>query len=269
MSEEVLFLHQGDHYLPTELAGSPWHPAMLHGGAPAALLAHCLQQSVANSALQPSRLTIDLMRPVPKAPLAVSIRTIRNGKRIVLQEATLSSGGVAVAMATGLFVQAGAVTVPDYAPVQSSTLPQPDTLTETSFREVLFAGNVDMPGGLHTTVSLRPASQLCEQGQGKAWLFLPVKVVENHQNTPFMLAALVADFSNGVGQLSLGNNTGMINADITLQLYRLPVSEWIGLDARTLVHTNGVAMVQAQMFDTQGMVGQVMQSVIPTPEFNR
>ena len=263
MTDEVLFECEGDCYLPTPLAGSPWHPALLHGGAPAALLAHCLEQSLSNVQLKPTRLTIDLMRPVPRSPLSVSLRTLRQGKRIELHEATLMAAGKVVALATGLFVLPQAITVPAYAPLQNSTLPVPESLPDTSFKDVLFAGALDLPPGLHTTVQLRAASPLCEQGQGKAWISLPATIVRGQDNSAFMLAALVADFSNGIGQLALGNNVGTINADLSLQLLRLPESNWIGLDARTLVQAEGIAMVQALMFDTKGLIGQVTQSAMP------
>ena len=48
MFGEVLFERNGDQYFPTALAGSPWHPALLHGGAPVGLIAHALEQVVKN-----------------------------------------------------------------------------------------------------------------------------------------------------------------------------------------------------------------------------
>lgn len=269
MASEVLFHPDGDWFVPTALAGSPWHPALLHGGAPAGLLAHCLEQSVADPHLQPTRLTIDLIRPVPNAPLSVVLRRIRAGKRILLEEAQLQADGKTVAIATGLFVMPQAVTVPDHAPARAPLTPPPQQLEEVSFSDVLFANSGNMPPGLHTTISLRPISTLNESGRGLAWLSLPVPIVEGRMNSPFMRAALAADFSNGVGQLSLGNNLGMINADITLQLFRLPQGEWIGLDATTLVQPNGLGVVTADLHDSQGLCGLVSQTAMPMAEFTR
>lgn len=268
MTEAVLFEREGDTFLPTDLAGSPWHPAILHGGAPAGLLAHCLERSV-DPQLQPTRLTIDLMRPVPKAPLQVAVRNLRTGKRIALQEITLLADQKPVAMATGLFIQPNPLLVPDHAPRHISDLPPPDQLDEISFREVLFAGNANMPPGLHTTIRLRPITHEHGEGQGKAWLRLPARIVAGEVNTPFMLAALTADFSNGVGQLAIRPGEGIINADISLQLLRLPRSEWIAVDARTLLQEDGLAMVQAQLYDTHGLIGQVTQSAMPMVEYAR
>lgn len=265
---EVLFNVVGSTYVPTELAGSPWHPAMLHGGAPAGLLAHCLELEAAESGLHPARLSIDLLRPVPKAPLQVNIRPLRQGKRILLLEASLLAGDNLVALATALFVKPMPVQLPEYAPRADATLPPVDGLADISFSEILFANSEKLPPGLHTTVRLRPISRLQEQGSGQAWIELPVSVIEGRENTPFMLAALVADFSNGVGQLSLGKNTGTINADILLQLSRLPQGNWIGLDCTTLMAESGIGQVVATLYDSAGRIGQVNQTVMPMGDFS-
>ena len=267
MKQEVLFHPEADYFVPTSLAGSPWHPAMLHGGAPAGLLAYCLEQSVGNAALQPARLSLDLIRPVPSAPLQVVTRRIREGKRIVLEEGRLEAGGKTVAIATALFVQAQPVEIPETAPRRAPLEPLPHQLQPISFRDVFFTDNPDMPPGLHTTVALKPITHMTESGQGRAWLSLPVPVVAGHGNSPFMLAALMSDFCNGVGQLKLAANTGMINADIHLQLLRAPVGEWIGIDAQTLVQSGGIGMITAELHDLHGLIGQVNQTVMPTPEF--
>lgn len=267
MSKEVLFERSGNTFIPTVLAGSPWHPAMLHGGSPAGLLAYCLEQSVGNPQLQPARLTIDLIRPVPSSPLTVQTRRIREGKRIVLEEAQLQADGKTVAIATALFVSRQPVTLPDYAPTRSPLTPLPQQLAEISFREVLFTKIGSMPPGLHTTIALRPVSKLTESGRGTAWLSLPVPVIEGCVTTPFMRAALTADFSNGVGQLHLGNGVGTINADITLQLVRLPQGEWIGLDATALMQPDGIAVVVTDLYDQTGLCGHVTQTAMPMAEF--
>lgn len=269
MSSEVLFHQDSDCFVPTSLAGSPWHPALLHGGAPAGLLAHCLEQSVADADLQPVRFTLDLIRPVPSSALKVELRRIRAGKRIVLEEAQLQADGKTVAIATALFALPQPITLPDYAPVRSPLLPTPESLADVSFRDVLFAKSDNLPEGLHTTIRLRPISKLTESGYGRAWLALPVPIVDGCSTTPFMRAALTADFSNGVGQLSLSEGVGVINADINLQLLRLPQGEWLGLDATTLMDARGLGTVTAELHDCHGLCGLVSQSAMPMAEFSR
>lgn len=264
---EVLFHVEDDFFVPTPLAGSPWHPSVLHGGAPAGLIAYCLQRQVADPDMVPARLSIDLLRPVPCAPLQVKIQPVRQGKRIVLLQADLLAGENLVARATGLFVRAEAIALPDTAPRYTHSLPSPQGIDTVSFRDVMFGNFGNMPPGLHTTVQLRPASELDESGKGSAWIALPVPILEGEKNSPFMLAALVSDFGNGVGQLNLGQNIGTINADVQLQLGRLPVGEWIGLESEALLDTTGVGQVLTVMHDEQGRVGQVSQTIMPMTGF--
>jgi len=267
MTQEVLFEKKAGIFHPTALAGGPWHPGMLHGGAPAGLLAYGLEQSVADPELQPARLSIDLIRPVPRHPLTLSTRRIRSGKRIVLEEATLSAEDKILAIATGLFVRPEPIAVPEIAPCHPGLTPRPEQLEQVSFRDVLFGKSEHTPPGLHTTVALRPISQLTESGQGRAWLSLPVPIVGGEANSPFMLSALMADFCNGVGQLRVAPSIGMINADIHLQLFRAADGEWIGVDARTFVQPSGLAMVTAFLHDHKGLIGQVTQTAMPMPEY--
>jgi len=94
----------------------------------------------------------------------------------------------------------------------------------------------------------------------------PVAIIEGQSNSPFMLAALASDFGNGVGQLRLGGNLGTINADIVLQLSRLPEGEWVGIDSTALLDATGVGQVLTTLYDTRGRIGQVSQTIMPMGE---
>ena len=72
----VLFERRGEHFLPTEHCASPWGPVTIHGGASIGLLAWALEQQMPPNMLL-ARLTVDLFRPVPRAPLGVAARLVR------------------------------------------------------------------------------------------------------------------------------------------------------------------------------------------------
>src|SRR5262249_45287661 len=57
----ALFVRDGDHYVPTELARGPWDPNALHGGAPSALFAHACEHHDPSSADFLARLTVELL----------------------------------------------------------------------------------------------------------------------------------------------------------------------------------------------------------------
>ncbi|MFN5717066.1 MAG: acyl-CoA thioesterase domain-containing protein, partial [Bradyrhizobium sp.] len=73
-----------------------------------------------------ARVTIDLMRPVPVAPLTVSSEILRDGRKIQLCGVRLLADGVLVVSATVLKIKRQAAELPsDIAAVQVE-LPGPD-----------------------------------------------------------------------------------------------------------------------------------------------
>jgi len=43
---DAIFIPEGDTFVPTDLARSPWGPNLLHGGPPAGLLARAIEHAV-------------------------------------------------------------------------------------------------------------------------------------------------------------------------------------------------------------------------------
>ena len=254
-------------FAPTDLAVGPWHDSTLHGGAPAGLLAYAFETFLDDNTLQPAKLSIDLLKPVPKSPLRIEIRPVRKGKRIALLEADLFAQETLLAKASELFVRPTEVPLPDYAPAITHELAGPAEFEEKNFADILFKAGEGVPAGLHTTVRLRPVSGLQEQGRGCAWMSLPVPVIAGQSTSPFVLASTLSDFGNGVGQLSLAKGIGTINSDVHLQLSRLPQSQWLALQSETVMQPNGIGQANTHMFDEFGYVGQVSQVVMPMAGF--
>ncbi|HYR96193.1 MAG TPA: acyl-CoA thioesterase domain-containing protein, partial [Candidatus Binatus sp.] len=83
---DALFVPDGDRFVPTELCRGPWRPDAQHGGPPAALLARSVERAAGDDGMQTVRLTVELLRPVPLAPLAVVARIARPGRKVQLVE---------------------------------------------------------------------------------------------------------------------------------------------------------------------------------------
>ena len=86
-------------YMPSIYTRGPWDPTLLHGGPVAALFGEVLQDE-SDDDFQPARLTVDLIRPVPIAPLELATTSVREGRRLDVREGVLSASGKAVARAT-------------------------------------------------------------------------------------------------------------------------------------------------------------------------
>ncbi|MFZ5755483.1 MAG: thioesterase family protein [Pseudomonadota bacterium] len=263
---EFLYARTGDVWLPTDTGGSPWHPSVLHGGTATGLMGHAVAQHLP-AGFFPSRTTFDLLRPVPKAPLAVRAQTVRDGNRLKMVEVDVSHEGKTVCRASAVLVKMQDVSLPAYAPRPHAPPPGPDGLPAFSIQDMLDAKGLKIPRGLHSRVEVRSREPWQERGRNMSWLRLPVTIVENEALTPYVRTCLLCDLGNGVAQLNLGNAAGMINADVTLALYRLPAGEWVGFESETQVQANGAGIVHTTLYDTAGSIGTVVQVVMVNREF--
>lgn len=258
-----LFERRGELFSPTEHCASPWGPVTIHGGASSGLLAWALEAQIP-AGMQLARLTVDLYRPVPRAPLGVAARVVRESRRLRLLEAMLYHDGREIGRASALALATAEVALPEHARLAAQP---PADLREALERPPVIGVNAianqggrKFSAGLHTLVPLKPAMLALGGGRGCTWVQLPVELIGGIANSPLVRVATLADFSNGFAQLHLDAATGFINADLTLNLHRLPDGEWIGIDAITRAQPHGMAMVEAELYDVRGLIGRVSQS---------
>src|SRR5215510_12484404 len=82
MPPEPLYEPRGADYLPTEHTRGPWNPLHQHGGAVAALCARAVERAAGDEFCL-TRLTLELMRPVPLERLALDLVVPRPGRRVL------------------------------------------------------------------------------------------------------------------------------------------------------------------------------------------
>lgn len=264
-----VFRRDGDQFVPTASAGSPWGAGLLHGGSPAGLLARGIERAAGDSGLQVSRLTIDLFRPVPSVPLTVEVRPVREGRRIAVFEAWLYAEGVEVSRASGLLLQ------PSVAAVELPAQVQPSRCEFESPESLPTTGLMARPGqapeaalrppgltGFHTTVEVRRFEGDPGSGRGIAWFRLPVPFVEGEETSPLVRVAAISDLANGLGHIRASEGLGFINADINMHLYRLPEGEWICLETTGTATEHGLGLMETVVHDVHGPVGRVSQALL-------
>ena len=83
----------------TSNAAGPWSPAMQHGGAPASLVAWAAERIPTREPMCVTRMTIDLLRPVPIAPLEIRSEVVREGRKIQLCAIQLLANGIEIGRA--------------------------------------------------------------------------------------------------------------------------------------------------------------------------
>src|ERR1700712_643703 len=79
-----------DRFASTPSTAGPWSPNAQHGGPPAALLGRALENLAEGTPRMVGRFTMDLLGPVPVAPLSVATTVLRPGRTVSLRHAELS-----------------------------------------------------------------------------------------------------------------------------------------------------------------------------------
>ena len=255
---DAIFRREGDLFIPTDFARGPWTPDAQHGGAPAALLARAVERFEGGEAMFVARLTIELLRPVPIAPLAVRAALARPGRKVQLVTASIFSGDTEVARAVGLRIRRGQIDLPADLP-HPAPPPAPE---RGEFHRPPWA--LDYRGFHSHAVEHRfVAGGFDRPGPATDWIRLLLPVVEGEEISPLCRVAAAADFGNGVSWvLSRVEGYSFINPDLTIYLHRLPEGEWVCLDSVTRPETNGVGFAESALYDERGLIGRAMQSLI-------
>jgi hypothetical protein len=276
---------------PTWLTAGPWSAAAQHGGPPSALLALVIEQHEndphdidPHESARPfmlTRLTIDLLRPVPLSPLVVDVQVIRPGKRVQLVQATLwadgepgqpgehGEAGVAVARAVGMRVRRlhpsfgeQPLPIPDPGPEQVAAI-------AASFRPVgdpasaLHLPGLDRGRGFHADAcELRFIQGSLGRGPGIMWGRLLGPLLDDQRASGVPLAACLSDFGNAVGSFLDMDAWGYMNTDLTVSLHREPVGDWICLDGVMQLDKGGFGQATCALHDEIGPIGRSAASLL-------
>ena len=94
---------------------------------------------------------------------------------------------------------------------------------------------------------------------------LRVPLVDGQETAPLERVVAAADFGNGVSKVFDMDEVLFVNPNLNVLLYRLPVGEWICLDAVTRFGDQGVALAESLLFDEQGPIGRSAQTLLVEP----
>ena len=249
MTSASLFVRDGQRFVPTEHSRGPWTPEHVHGGPVAALLAHQVEQLVADPEFQLVRLTVDLFRRVPVEALEISTAVARAGRRIQVVESTVAANGLLLGRSTSLLIRR-TPTDSHVAYDAPNVLPPPP---EAFAAEAPRAGQ---QGGYFPMVEFRFMTSRTASEPHMAWTHIPLPLLPDVPLSAPVRAAGTADFANFLGNLAHDDGTAFINADITLHLHRDPVGEWICVAVASRRSVEGVAIVDAAFLDRTGPFGR-------------
>jgi Thioesterase-like superfamily len=252
---EAIFRVDGAKVVTSSHAAGPWDPKMQHGSAPASLVVWAAERIPTPVPMQVARVTIDLMRPVPVAPLTLETEVLREGRKIQLCAIRLKAEGVLTVAATVLKIRSQAQPLPDGPVEPALELPRPDQLPDhpPSFSSSPFVAGV----------SLRAArGSFGVPGPGAIWYRAERPLIEGFAISQAMRAVVAADFCNGTSAVLDFRKWTFLNADLTVSMARQPVGEWILLDAQSWIGPDGAGLAMARLADTSGYFGRAVQSLV-------
>jgi Thioesterase-like superfamily len=254
---DAFYERDGERLVATELTRGPWDPGAQHAGPPAALLGRALEELPEAEEFQIGRVTFEILRAVTIAPVEVSARVARPGRRVQLLEAELSAGGEALMRATAWRIRTGEVELPAEAVVDSPSLTPPERGSVVGFFPT------GQEHGYHTGMEVRFVSgEWLQPGPAVAWLRMRRPLVAEEEPTPLQRLLIVADVGNGISASLDYQRYLFINVDLSVHLERMPAGEWIGVDAVTRPQRNGVGMAESILHDDRGRIGRAMQTLL-------
>ncbi|HTI73662.1 MAG TPA: thioesterase family protein [Mycobacterium sp.] len=240
----------------TDGTRSNWDPEIQHGSPPLALLTKLIEELAAGSELRVGRLTLDILGAIPVSKVRARAWVERPGSRISIMAAEMSA------------------TRPDgseraVARVTAWLLATSDTADATTDRYPPLAegDSIPVPHSWHGATgyleTVRWRTQRTADGETPvAWLSPLVPLVDAEPTTDLQRLAMVADSSNGVGAALDPEKFVFMNTDTVVHVHRLPTGNDFGLRARGSIGPDGVGVTTADVFDRQGFIGTVAQTLL-------
>lgn len=238
-------------FMPTASALSRWGPDTLNGPALVGLAAWSLEGRYGEAGFLPARLTVDLFKSAHRVPTRVRTRMVRDGRRIRNTECEVLQGDSLVARATMVQYRQSAPP-PGREWVAGAEFASPAGVSGPAY----FVGS--------DQVGWSPSGAEHQNDTRKRVYHRTVDVVDGHPPSPFVLAAVAAEATSLVTNLGT-EGIGYINGDLTVALSRLPIGDYIGVQADSHWCSEGVSVGGATLFDDDGAFGIGMVTAVANP----
>ncbi len=256
MTRSFFTTEDGEWFSPTEYCRGPWHVDHCHAGPPTGLAARAMERLVPEQRL--TRLTINLIRPVPVAGFKVLAELNRKGRSVSTASGEIVDGeGVVRATFTGLLM---APMPPLDVPTHHECLGSPDdaipggfAFKETAHGQTCFTDGTEMK---------YPKGEAPDPGPTKLWM-KTIPLLLGEEPSGFQRICPLADCGNAFGRNAEGwDVVTFANADLTVSLHREPQGHWFGAHAFGYWEPDGIGLADAQLFDAQGSVGRALQTLV-------
>ena len=253
---EAYYLPRGDgRYEPTRATESPWDPKTQHGGPPAALLAHVIDETI-EGPLRIGRISVDYLGSIPLREVVVEVSPVKQGRRVRLTEARMSVDGRVAVTARAWHIATG-----DRPPAAGEQEIAPPPVPSRPTPQHFFPGLDDW--GYGRSIEWRfTRGSFDSLGAADAWARVRLPLVAGVAPTGQDRVLIAADSANGLSLSLPLEQWFSIPPTMTVTLLRPPVGVWVHLACRTHLTDDGVGLAHANVFDTNGFVGEVAQPLL-------
>ncbi|HYX78341.1 MAG TPA: thioesterase family protein [Solirubrobacterales bacterium] len=272
MSQEAFFSRRGDLYVPSELTRGPWDPDSQHAGPPAALIGREIERLDGADERQVGRITFEILRPVPIAPMRVEARVARPGRSVELVEAALFADDGEVMRSSAWRLRSRELEIPPgLASADGPGLigTSPSTLRPGFAPPGVADGRqgrfppTGQSVGYHTAMEyVFVRGDFAELGPALVWMRMRYPLVAGEEPSPLERVLVAADSGNGVSATLDWNRYVFINVDLTVHLHRALEGEWVCLDAITIPEASGIGVADTALYDGRGPIGRAMQTLL-------
>lgn len=258
MSDAFYIRDSDDRFISTDWTIGPWSRGSQHAGPPAALLGWAIERVVARPDLQVARITCEILRPVPVAPLRLTSEVIRPGRSVTLAAASLSDATGEVMRAQGWLIRTADVGLEQVVHGD----PAPGGLEQAGAVETF---PTDERSYLAAMEWRSAKGGFLEPGPAAVWARMRHPLVQDEETTPLVRVLTLADSGNGISSALDFSKWVFMNPDLTVHLHRLPAGEWVCLDAQTTIEPNGIGLATSTLSDAKGVIGRGLQSLFVGP----
>ena len=248
-------------FTPTDHSRGPWDAEACHAGPPTGLLVRAMERALPNVRL--ARITVDLAKPIPMAGFRIDAGVTRQGRTVGATRASIiDAAGVVRVTAIGLHIAAQDEPMLD-GPLDNSGF-RPPRLSEAVAGEFPIRPPMrhGLPGFSGSAVRMRyPPGEDPEPGATTAWMNT-APLLPGEAPTPFQRVCPLADCGNAFSRHANPDEVMFVNPDLTIALHRDPIGEWVGSRCVSQWQPTGIGLADATLFDDDGLVGCVLQTMI-------
>ncbi|MGH1372087.1 MAG: acyl-CoA thioesterase domain-containing protein [Cellvibrionaceae bacterium] len=265
-TEDYFFNQDDDVFTPQAAAGSPWSNTMQHGGPVNAMITMPIEKIAEEICMDVTRLTIDILKPVPMKPVKVKSHFLRKGGKMAVVDTVMTVEGSDEPVASGravlLKAQQGLSPVFDVA----ASLPETrDSIaSEPWIPKEMAAG---LPPGLHNLIRFHPSTN---KERPVFWINGDANMLQGRAMTSLEQCATTADMTTVLAArmrvlqegIASPAAMGLMNTNTTIHFSRPPVGEWFAFTDHFIEVTDGYGIAECAIYDEQGCIGRVAQNLI-------